>query len=449
MDTTGRYKVINIKPAQLPDSQNNEESYLGTAGRLGAQGLSRAFETASGSVGDVLSGALGATNYLTGGRTPTYEKFQEGRPLSPRTSSQIKRDIGSLTQGYTEPKDKVEEFYGDVVSDLTGLLGGSALTGGKLPFKNSLLRSISGNLASETAGALGGGELTKAVSKFATMGLVGGLGTRKELAKRAQENYARADELKETFKHKSFDAPKLNKFTKELLEEVSFGVKTPEKKILKEALDPIQDAFFNNKININNAKSFKKDINQLIRNKSTPYEAKKTLGKISRMLLEPLEEAGKVYPEWYKNWSEAQKITEGLKSSEDIIGFISKHGKLSQETKKNLYKFTKAGAGLGGLGSTAYSIFTKGLVPTLGTATKVGLGAKLGKDLVFKPLASMYKNPVIKKYYGDVIKNAARQNIPAMQRSLTKFEHAYNKYEEQENKNKPRFKVLRTKGQTL
>lgn len=449
MDTTGRYKVINTKPSKFPTQKNSEQSVLSTVERLGAQGLSRAFETASGSVGDLLSGALGATNYLTGGRTPTYEEFQKDRPLSPRTSSQIKRDIGSLTEDYTEPKNKYEEFYGDVVSDLTGLVGGSVLSGGKIPFKNSLLRSISGNLASETAGALGGGEFTKAVSKFATMGLVGGLGTRKELANKAKENYAKADELKETFKHKNFDAPKLNKFTNKLSSELNIGVKTPKKKILQEALKPIQDALFDNKININEATTIKKDINELIRNSATPYEAKKTLGKISRMLLEPIEEAGKFNPEWYKNWSEAQKITEGLKSSEDIISFISKHAKLSKETKSNLSTFTKASAGLGGLGSTVYSIFSKGLVPTLGTATAVAVGAKLGKEFVFKPLASMYKNPVIKKYYRDVLKNAARQNIPAMQRSLTKFEHAYNKYEQQENNNEPRFKVIRTKGQTL
>lgn len=153
---------------------------------------SRALEAALGTPGNIADLALGAANYVSGGKVPTYGDIQSKLPVSLPTSSQLKDFSSKVTGGYTNPQSEGEEFWDNVVSDFTAL----ALPGG---FKNlgklalSAGTSLAANLASKGAKNLGFGKTGQAVAHVGTTLLSGMIGTRNSLANTMRNSFDEAE----------------------------------------------------------------------------------------------------------------------------------------------------------------------------------------------------------------------------------------------------------------
>lgn len=338
---------------QLPEIKKEETVLDQSQGfnplRAAGGAASRAFESVGGLPGNILSLGLGATNYLTGGRTPTYEEFQKDRPLAPRTSAQIRSATKELSGSALEPKNKVERFVGDIGETLPMyIISGGAL----IP---SIGKSIVTNLASTAARESGAGEVGQAVASIA-----GGLGfdairNRSAFAKLRPKNvlaiakkeqdkdYALASKLSKGLRE---DATNLKNNIADEISNVykASGLESHQEKEVLKQLEKVLDNVVADKINVKDAWDLKKHINSIYKNTSN-IKIKNYYERVAGQLNEVIQEAGRKSPEFGKSFNRAESLHKALKGQSSIRQVLDKSTDLKKLLDNPIAKTVAIGAG--------------------------------------------------------------------------------------------------------
>lgn len=383
-------------PAFSSQPEESQETPLGTIGRGIVRTGSRIGEALATNVGDLASAGFGIGNYLTGGKTPTYEQIQEKLPISPPTSAQAQEFSEKSTGGYTKPQGEIEEFIDNVVGTATKLLSGgwapalknglTAALGGKaaglisklvLPFSGvSWQKALTLGAVSETAGKgaeiLGAGPVGQTATKAIALGLGSIIGVKDKISSTMTNSFAEAEhaaagksvplaptkgELRKLFMdvrkgaHPNKDI--VSNIVGEVLESVERNSETPHGK------------FTGDKIGINELTKIKKDINQYYKladrpmvrgEKHLPSAAKKYIGDLNRIISKPIEEYGKSHPSFGKPYALANDLHKGLSEVDFINKWLNDHKSSTSIWKSLLPSTLSMGAGVLGISALSDAI---------------------------------------------------------------------------------------------
>ena len=387
----------NPQGIKLNVKESYPDKFLRTAVRTGA----RVAETGLGLPGDIASGGLGLANYATGGRTPTYQDIQKHAYVPP-TSHDLKQVSSKLSGGYTDPKNKFERFYDDVISDLTSL----AIPGAKSP--KSLLRlagiATAGRSAQRGTEALGFSPLVQAAAQLGTMGVASLVGGRSALNSRMNKSYILQEEATAG---KTFSSSKLKKELTNLSDQLSHQ-DYPASDFLRKRVTHLGQLVesHGDKIPVKEMVEAKKALNSWWGSPGTPYELKKHIWRVRQPVEEFLKDYAKTDPSFAKHFFEAEEIFKGLNN------FSALSQKISKVIDLGLIKNPVTKAVLGGLG--LYSI---GAVKT-GIAAAATYGSleamKFGELLI--------RSRVAREVYMDFLKSAIKGSPQIINKNLERLD---------------------------
>jgi len=424
---TSQQSGLGVKPneqkaIQQPESGKSTFSPSNIA-RVGSGLAARFAEPVGEQLQDLASLGLGAANYLTEGKVPTYGQMREKYPfLPPQELSEI---TDKITQGYTAPQGDVEQFFqnaaraaGTLASVLVG--GASkAITKGLslivnpkiaatipklvMPFSGiSWQRALGLGIASESTGkvleGLGASPTQQGLGKMAIL-LAGSGGYGKgAMLKSAEESYQAAEKS---------GAGKLVNIKNAELKLNDLANKTakgfdPNKKIVEGVIDEARNALNSNKtatsqVPINSLVELKKQANKWYSmaesprvpgEKHLPKESKKIIGEITRIINEPIKEFGLSHPSFGKPFALGEDMWRAVHDVDKVNKFIDNNLSLTWGLK------TVPGKALA-LGSTAF-----------------GIGKIAEKIHLFK------NHPVALKHLGKAINAAVLQDATAFGREM-------------------------------
>jgi hypothetical protein len=232
--------------------------------------------------------------------------------------------------------------------------------------------------------------------------------------KYASSKYAQADSLLP--QSAQVMAVNLQKKFNDLKKMVSKGTMAPSEKFIVDEVDAVLNKVKDGKINVAEAVASKRSLNEKVQNfiytspeKASKARARKLSTQISKELDSVIESYGKENPKFLKTYREANDAFGALAQSKTVSKFINKHAP----------KYAPHTAG----GILAEIIFRPDLLgPTIATA---GIGTILVKsgELLYRVL----KSPTLSKYYFGVIKEATKENIPAMLNQYRKLDEGMKK----------------------
>jgi len=426
----GRRKE-QLSPVQEPQTQEDTSF---SVPHTAASTASRVFESLGGLPGNILSLGLGATNYLTGGRTPTYEEFQEGRPLAPRTSAQIRSATKELSGGYTEPKNKVEAFIGDVGEDLPLYL----ISGGS--FLPSLGRSVSSNAARTAAKEVGAGSLGQAAAGIAGGATFDVINNKRSLAnlrpknvkdiakKKMTEEYSKASELSSELKQ---NAQGLITNVADDIDKLYGASGLPsrkEKEVIKQ-LERVLDSIRGDSINVKKAWDLKKHFNKLSRDELNST-AKNYYNSTAKNLNNIVQQSAKAHPEFGQAFNTAEDLYISLNGQSAIREILEKNSDLKKILENPVSKLSTLGGSylLGG---------TKGAISSI--PITVGLRQAARTWDFFKG------RPAAKELFKDLAYSALDENKELFANTLRKFNQEAASFEQEnpEVTDQPIGKVLK------
>ena len=433
---------------------NTDESLPGLALRTGLRTAARIGETVVGLPGDIAQVGLGAANYISGGRVPTYEQVQEKLPISLPTSKNVKEFHEKATGEYLKPQNAAEELGDEFTGLVTALISPAKGIGG-LTSAAKIGQSLSKvPKAAKVAGAaLGGAQAVKALggSEFAQEGtklgimLASGLpGGRKALAQKAEEAYGVVNSIPDTVTHK---VPGLESSVKRLQKYTEVGHLTEDKKAIQEFIGSIEkslekgttrtfkrhpnaeaidlpskiskkalesgEVIINKAIPVKELVQLEKDANQLLRDYKFPKQAKPYLADLRKEFETTLTEYGQTNKPWLEAYEESKDIYRGLHSRSKINQFLDDHTSIQ---------------GLFSSGFTKSLLFGGSLYAPAKTAGLVGGG--IAAKQAIKSVELLKNSKSARKYYADALKAALDDNKHAFTQSAKKLDHAAVKFEE-------------------
>lgn len=386
-----------------PYKPEEKESLTSKIGRGAGRTVARSVETLAGLPGDVQSfiqtGVKKGIGFLVGQEraekaseiAETITKLVPGmnRPGSQDVREQITQE---LTGEVLEPQTEYEELYDDIVSDFAAL---AVPIKGKIPFLRSLGTSIFSNLSAQTVKEFGAGEKTQAATKLGTM-FLGGLFGRGGSQAHVRELHQKAEQLIPP--GATFNATKMitevDKFQAFVRKGGVTPSKTPALSLSRQLVNKIQKS--GGDLAVDELPEFRKSINELRFDRNLPPKTKFFLDRFDDIVHEELLEYGKENPTYLKSYKEAQLGTQGLKQSDRLSNFIS--------SKVDINNLSPEAIILLGLHANP------GFLAKAGAVAATLSGAKIANRLV--------RNPVLRKYYGNVVKQSLEGNTTAMIRNL-------------------------------
>jgi len=427
---------------QQQGQQQQEEGLFGGLARRAAGVGSRLASGAVTGVGDIAAAGLGAANYLSSGKTPTYSEVQSKLPVSAPTSEDAAKKISEWTNGYTDPKSSFDETLyniANVVGSLfspgkaaptvakllgkAGILAGNATKATKvlLPFSGvnmSLGRALgmasAGEAGKEAAKLFDAGPVGQSLTSMAFTMAAGFPGPRKAFESQANASYKEAA--------KSFGSDKVNvgnlKRNLESLELKFRREAVPHKEELKEILDSVQNGLGQTRDNqflVNELVSMKQGLNaryswmtspRISGDRSyLPKELRSPLGQIIDEIKKPIAKAGLDNPSAGKQFVVAEDITKGLAQS-------SKATKWIKETTK-----------LHNYGHSLPAVLMR-----------MATGASLKAPMEIAKLYDFMKAyPQARKYYWNVMKAATMENKAMFTKNLAELDKIAKLHESKKN----------------
>lgn len=388
------------------------------------QGLGQALRSIGTSIGglpgDTIQLTKGAANWIEE-KFPTGEHFKRdpniiqklGREALEKipTSEDLKDKFDKLTDNQYEPQSDREDFLQEIGGDAAIFLLGAGTW--KAAIK-ALGIAVTSNLAKEGVKMAGFGEKTQAATKMGSMFLLSAFNP-KGANKFVSDLYKKAEAVLP--EGASIQASNLQKNLLNLENDLSRGIKTVSSK------KPVLDDLNQIKANIKEGDVAVRDITEAKRNlnesrtakifdpefkgtRKVRKDLKKNYGRLSKVLDDSIIEYGKQNPEYAKFYQDAQLGWGGIEQSKKASNFISRNIKA--------YKFKSS------LGSLL------GAVPTYffpaQTAIVGGVGYSGLKS--YELMHRIIKTPVLKKYYMNVLKDAAKESLPSMMNNLKKLDGA-------------------------
>ena len=363
------------------------ESLAGLPGEAKGMGLSLAKK------GLENFGAPRAAKALKGFEGPTSESL---------------RDLSTKIFGEkVTPHNEKEKLIDDIVSDAAVL---AIPIKGKIPFARSIGTAIAGNVSEKVAKELGIGEKGQAAAKIGTFFLAG-LSGKGGVKKYWKQQYKLADEA--VPKRALMDSNKIDRQLDVLSRKLrKGGVETPSQKFVEKPIKDLQKLTRGGEMRVEDAVEAKKKINELrsslfdeVKGRSGQKGARTRLNDIAAFLDEGLAKYGKENPTFMEHYKNANEAYAGFHQSKKVGNWISsaipggKKGKASLLLAEVLFK------------------------PASLKATLPGFAAFKGGEL----LTRMFKNPTLRKFYGNLMKDAIDENKAGFLRNLTQLQKGLQK----------------------
>lgn len=400
------YKILPEEPK--PNSLNAESIH-----RLPAQALKSAASSIAGFPGDLASLPYAGTNKLVtalGGENVPYEESFLGKalPTSETLSKGIEKDVP-----YLKPKNKVEQFVGDVVGDATSLfIPGKAIAKAGLR-GTSALKSFATSLGANSAGDfvsdITGDPQKGAYTKMGTMFLLSAL-NKPKVQKEIGDLYKKADDLlpKDAIVSTRHLEKDLTGLKDRILQGRGAQDLAPSEKFVIDEADKILRQIDLGEANVNTLKAGLRSLNENLTktvyeapDKATRTRARSLATQINRSVNNTLAEYGKENPEWYK----------AHKGASEAFGTLAQSNFLSNYIKNNLKDLPIGAHLLHALGITSGA--AGGIVPYQSA----------------KILYRISKSPELAKHYARVVSSASSENAPLMRKELVKLDEELKKEE--------------------
>lgn len=388
-------KEKKISP-ELFEGESEEETQRNIE-RSQARSLSRIGETVLGAPGDIAS----LVSTLFGEEKKTLPTSKELKGLSEKASF-----------GYTKPQTEFEKTADEFVSDTAAM----ALPGsGKYNFIRNIGIPLVGSLVKEGLKYNNAEEKTQAYSKMGSMVALDLISRRSGgIKKHISDLWEKAEKV--TPKGVSVNASGLEKSLDKLEKSLTAGGKQPSTMKSLEKIGEIRNEIKNGKIPLDRLIPFRKSINAVIDEMGgfsyeVPFkyrpQAKFNLNQVKSNVINTVNEyAEKFNPELGKAWKNANEASAAYSQSNKIANFIQKKIPYVPKSEAVLKLFSYAP--LAGAASLA-----KMSVPGAAAAGLATSGYQ-----TFKILNRMKNSKVLRKYYSNVLKNAAAGNVPQTTKNL-------------------------------
>jgi len=447
-----------------PKYDASDESTLGTIGRGIIRTGSRVLETVAGMPGDAQQAAKGVARYAIG-KAPGGEKALNlidsaaetvsGNPIlkgiygtatvgspmlniafpSQQDLQQVSED---LTGDYTAPQGATEEFLDEATKTFTQLIMPGpkgvrpalsrlnptqrAVRGAARKFGQSILAEGSKELAK----SLDIGEMGQEAVKLGTLFLTGV--TLPALTGEANpQSY-----LRNIYQQRDGLIPRGTMVTpsasttrelRNFLGELRSGIRTPEKRLVERSVaDALRTLEGGQSIEMQQLLDMYRDLNRVrgdvfaadlsrrgIRN------ARRLYGRLGEALDgEIAQQLDAINPEALRLHRLANQGWSVLENSQKVRNFIQ-----NNLGKTKIVPSIAKVLGIGAIG--------KALIPKVGLGTAVAAGATAGAINMGQIMQRVYQSPALRRYYFQVLENAARENTPAMIKSIQNLNDQYEK----------------------
>lgn len=417
------YRLVETKPEEeIPIEQEEaKESVHQNLLRHATRSAARGLETTIGMPADILSTIISlgtkAGSALGMGDEGSKERAEMIQSYLP-TSEKIKEKVTEPIFGeYTKPKGKAEEISDEIVSTGVALLnplkGPKAFSSGKKLLK-AFGMAAGSEAASEAVGFLGAKEKGKAAAKLGSMLMLGLVGKAKPQQLKSDLYTEAKKSLKDSPKVSS---PTLQNTLRRLKKDVSKGLGAPSEKAVLSNVEKLQNKFKNGKIEVEELWASKRSLNEELQKIIVETQDKAAIGRARSLLKTVNIDIGR---ELKKYGKKNPKFGVPFKEAEEIHGAI--------EGSKMIGKFIKGKAKYSPLSPLLYPIVKNLHSSSIPVAVALG-GAYKGAQLVYK----MARSPTLAKHYASVLKNAAKENAPAMNRSLRQMDQELQKEKNKED----------------
>ena len=382
---------------------------LREVGRHVARTGSRIAESLLGLPSDILQTAQIGARGLEKGASKIREKIglspleTKERPKGLPGSEDL-RDISTKLFGeIVTPQTKKESFIDDIVSDAAVL---AIPVKGKIPFMRSIGTALAGNLGAKGVEQLGFGEKGQAAAKIGAF-FLSGLAGKGNVKKYWNQQYKLAeDSVPSRAKVETFAMErKLDRLEREL----ERGISTPSKSFVKSPLDNVRKKIKKGTATVDELVQIKKDINEhrgklykdLTGKQSIQY-AQGKINDLSGILDEEIAKYGRTNPKFYEHYKNANEAFAGYNQSRRVGRWINRQ--------------------LNKIGKPALLIL-EGVFPKLIPGSAAGfVGLKAG-ELTTRIL----RNPTLRKFYGNMVKDAAKENSAGFLKNLKNMEEEIKK----------------------
>lgn len=409
------FELINKDDNSLPTlppgfelSSPKNKSPLKEVGRHAARSASRIIESIGGLPSDILQGVGVGAKALEKGAGKIREKIglkpliSEERPKSLPGSEELKEFSRKTFGDIVMPQSETESFIDNIVSDAAVL---AIPVKGKIPFIRSIGSAIAANAASKGAEKLGFGETGQTVAKIGTF-FLSGLAGKGNVKKFWNNQYELAD--KAVPKGAKLQAFKLDRQLDKLGSELrKGGIETPSQRFVQKPLKELQKTIRDGEMRVEDAIAAKKKINELraglfeeVKGKGGQKYARTKINEIAKHLDETIEKYGRENPGFYKHYKAANEAYSGFQQSQKVSKWINRSIPFG--------KIGKAG------GLILEAIFK----PASLKATLPALAAVKGGELITR----MLKNPTLRSFYGNLLKDAVNENKVGVLRNLKSME---------------------------
>lgn len=346
----------------------------------------------------------------------TAKEFSKDFGILPglMTSTEVREKITEpLTGEYLKPRSKAEELSDDIVQDAATLLipmkSPKSLKVGKHILK-AFGTAAGANAASELAGKLGAEETGKTAAKLGSIMLLGSMG-RSSPKKYIQNLYSQAEEA--IIGAPKVEAKELGKNLKTLEKGLKKGLGAPSEKAVLSKIIDLQKKIKKGRIGVDELWSSKRSINEEMTkalfdtpSKAAKARAKNLFKQVNRDLNKELAKYGQENKAFGDAFKSAEEGYAALQQSQLLGNFIKKNAK--------------------------YTPLSPLLYPLVQLAPSPTAAGALGGAAAYKTGQIAYrlaKSPTLRKYYSQVLKEASRENAPAMNRALRKLDEELMKTE--------------------
>ncbi|HWY35348.1 MAG TPA: hypothetical protein VNX68_11935, partial [Nitrosopumilaceae archaeon] len=286
-----------------------------------------------------------------------------------------------------------------------------------------------GTLGARAVKELGGGELAQEGTKLGLMLATGLQGSRKVLENRLDTNYQTLEKLATGATQ---DASKLRNVVRTVRSDVEKGIQTTEKKTVSNLLNEVNDSIYKGRqgISVAEAVELDKDINEILRDRSTSPKIKKQLSKVQDGLSGVLEDYGERNKPWLNVYRETKDLDNGFNNRSVINDFLQNEVSLEGRLKSSIGKNLVFG---GVFGSGLYNLGAKSLA-----SVPVAIGLRES----VKMAEFLRNSKVARKYYVDTMNAALSNNKNAFAQAASKLDKVAEKYEEKHPSEK-RYRIIR------
>ena len=301
-----------------------------------------------------------------------------------------------LPSGYLKPQGDIEAGIDEAIADTVAL----ALPVGPLKgmgIKKSITLAGAGNLAKWGAKEIGLGEKGQGAVKLGTM-LLASTASRGKLNSHMRELYDTAHE----------SIPEGANLNAKPVENTIYGIREkfqdspktrPSLKAFNKIVVPIEDDIRNGKLDVKKAIAHKQTINEWL-SREESRGAEKWLKNVVRSLNGELEAYGKSNPSFGKAWKDAEELAKSHAVTQWAQKVINPQT-LGMEALALLF-------GGHGLASAATKVAGTAMIPKVMRGIEMGLGTSAGR-----------------KYYANLMKEAARHNAPAVIKEAKKLDNLF------------------------